>query len=266
MVESSEVTSSSRLERLERIYEENPGTRLFLALAEEFFRDGQLEKAVEVCRGGLESYPGYTSARVTLARSLVELGQDAEAEQELGAVLDNSPDNLLASRLFAGLLIRLGRREEAATEINRLLGLSPDDEEGLRLRRQLEQPPQTKPVLATVPPDVPPPTEPVPATDLETPQIKTSTLARLYEEQGLLEKALGVYDTLLAADPDNVGLADRAAVLRTRIAGNGVGPPVDGDPDSAESAAADADRQKIERLGRWLDAARAVSAAPPENE
>lgn len=250
-MESSEAHSSSRLERLERIYEENPGTRLFLALAEEYFRDGQLGKAVEVCRGGLETYPGYTSARVTLARSLVELDQDAEAEKELRAVLGNSPDNLLASRLLAGLLIRLGRREEAGAEIARLLELNPDDEEGVRLRRRLEHPGEPKPAAVADPGE---------------PQIKTSTLARLYEEQGLFEKALGVYDTLLAADPDNREMADRAAAVRARLAGDEGAPPVDDEPEIAESAAAENVRRKVEHLGRWLDAARAVSTPPPDSD
>lgn len=252
MVESSETSSSSRLERLERIYEENPETRLFLALAEEYFRDGQLEKAVEVCRGGLDIFPGYTSARVTLARSLIDLAQDAEAEKELGEVLGNSPDNLLASRLLAGLLIRMGRRDEARTEVDRLLQMSPDDDEGLRLSRQLEHPGSPEAESGTAPSDVPPPAAKVPAGEAGSPQIKTSTLARLYEEQGLFEKALGVYDTLLAMDPGNREMALRADALRARLAD-----AQDRSPD--DTAAADNNRMKIERLGRLLDAARALS-------
>ncbi len=237
MADSSEANGSLRLERLERIYEENPGTRLFLALAEEYFRDGQLEKAVEVCRGGLESFPGYTSARVTLARSLIDLGQDADAERELDAVLGNSPDNLLASRLFAALLIRQGRLDQAEPVVDRLLDLSPDDEEGLRFRHQLEHPGEV---------------EAEPAAVSRGEQIKTSTLARLYEEQGLHEKALGVYDTLLAMNPDNQEIATRAAALRSRLAEEMAGAP----GDIAAGAGA---RRRIESLGRLLDAARALS-------
>jgi tetratricopeptide (TPR) repeat protein len=225
-----------RLERLERIYEENPGTRLFLALAEEYFRDGQLEKAVEVCRGGLEIFPGYTSARVTLARSLIDLGQDDEAERELGAVLGNSPDNLLASRLYAALLIRQGRRDEAAAVVDRLLELSPDDEEGRHFRSQLEHPAEAEATGAAG----------------SGGELKTSTLARLYEEQGLHEKALGVYDTLLARNPDNQDIAERAAALRSRLAEGEAGA-------GGDTAVIDSTRRRIEVLGRLLDAARALS-------
>jgi len=241
MVDSADTKSSARLERLERIYEENPETRLFLALAEEYFRDGQMEKAAEVCRAGLEIYPGYTSARVTLARSLTDLGQDEAAEQELGTVLGNSPDNLIASRLFASLLIRQGRLAEAGPEVDRLLELSPDDEEGLRLRQRLHG-------------DPPPAPEPPPAPATEQPQIKTSTLARLYEEQGLHQKALEVYQTLLAADPDNSELADRAEALRQRLA-----EPAD------EAPSPQTGDRRLERLGRLLDAARALSPDRSEN-
>lgn len=246
MVESS-ADSSSRLERLERIYEENPETRLFLALAEEYFRDGQLEKAVEVCRGGLKTYPGYTSARVTLARSLIELNQDAEAEEALRAVLDNSPDNLVAARLLGKLLVRRGRIDEARDQLDRLFALSPDDEEGLRLLRRLDQPE----VPASEPAPVPgprPEAEHPPDEDPDPPQIKTSTLARLYEEQGLHDKALTVYETLLARDPDNVEMSRKAEALRARLAAGTEAPPGDGTA-----------RRKIEALGRLLDAARALS-------
>ncbi len=254
----SESSSSSRLERLERIYEENPGTRLFLALAEEYFRDGQLEKAVEVCRGGLDIFPGYTSARVTLARSLIDLGQDTEAEKELGAVIGNSPDNLLASRLLAGLLIRMGRTDEARSEVDRLLRMSPDDEEGLRLRDQIEQndEPGARPEAAPRAAD--PPAATVPAEDSSAIQIKTSTLARLYEEQGLFEKALGIYDTLLAMDPDNRGMARRADELRVRLAAGE-------DRQLEDAAATGSTRKKIETLGRLLDAARALSRNSAES-
>jgi tetratricopeptide (TPR) repeat protein len=256
MVES-EASSSSRLERLERIYEENPGTRLFLALAEEYFRGGQLEKAVEVCRGGLDIFPGYTSARVTLARSLIDLRQDPEAEKELGAVIANSPDNLLATRLLAGLLIRMGRTDEARLEVDRLLLLSPDDEEGLRLRDQLQHPAENQVAPATAPRVAGPPPAAVPAVSSAAP-LKTSTLARLYEEQGLFEKALGVYDTLLAMDPDNREMTRRADELRVRLA--------EGEDSQLEDAAAtDSTRKKIEMLGRLLDAARAFSRNSAES-
>jgi len=245
-VESS-ADSSSRLERLERIYEENPETRLFLALAEEYFRDGQLEKAVEVCRGGLKTYPGYTSARVTLARSLIELGQDTEAEEALRAVLDNSPDNLVAARLLGKLLVRRGRVDEARDQLDRLFALSPDDEEGLRLLRQLDEPEcsASEPVPE---PEPRPGTDGPPAETADAPQIKTSTLARLYEEQGLYDKALTVYETLLARDPGNLEMARKAEELRSRSAAGKAAPSRD-----------DTARRKIEALGRLLDAARTLS-------
>lgn len=255
--------SSSRLERLERIYEENPETRLFLALAEEYFRDGQLEKAVEVCRSGLKTYPGYTSARVTLARSLIDLGQDDEAEEALQTVLKNSPDNLVATRLNAGLLVQRGRTDEARAELERLLALSPDDEAGLRLHKQLDEPeasghepareakpaPGAEPFPEPVPEPEPfPGPDPAPADAGDAPQLKTLTLARLYEEQGLYDKAIGVYETLLARDPDNREMAERAAGLRARLDSTEPAPPRDG-----------TSRRKVEALGRLLDAARALS-------
>ncbi len=50
-----------------------------------------------------------------------------------------------------------------------------------------------------------------------------------------MEKALGVYDTLLAADPDNREMADRAAAVRARLADEGIGPPVDHEAETADT-------------------------------
>ena len=164
-------------------------------------------------------------------------------------MLGNSPDNLLASRLLAALLIRQGRRDDAAPVVDRLLELSPDDDEGLKFLSQLEgQEPPAAPVGG-------------PAEEPRGEQIRTSTLARLYEEQGLHEKALGVYETLLAANPENNEIADRAAALRARLAGEPAEPPAEppADPATAEQA-----RKKIDRLGRLLDAARIL--APDRSE
>jgi hypothetical protein len=78
-------------------------TAAFGAIAERFRRAGALERAVELCREGLQKFPDHISARVTLGWSLLDLGKYDEARVELEQVLRRAPDNLAAIRGLAEL-------------------------------------------------------------------------------------------------------------------------------------------------------------------
>jgi Tfp pilus assembly protein PilF len=59
------------------------------------FLGGDLDKAEEMFRKGLDLNPRFTSARVGLARTLIKTGRVAEARRELAAVLgEKEPSNL----------------------------------------------------------------------------------------------------------------------------------------------------------------------------
>ena len=58
---------------------EEPGSRLFLGLAEELLRRGEREEALAVLDAGLAARPGQVAATVAKARCLVELERPLEA-------------------------------------------------------------------------------------------------------------------------------------------------------------------------------------------
>jgi Tetratricopeptide repeat len=78
-------------------------TPAFGAIAERFRRGGDLERAITLCREGLERFPLQLSARVTLGWCLLDLGRYDEARAELEQVLRRAPDNLAAIRGLAEL-------------------------------------------------------------------------------------------------------------------------------------------------------------------
>src|SRR6185369_712154 len=98
----------SRIDELRKRLEKEPGSRLFAQLAEELRKDGQLEEAINVCRAGLQKHPNYPSARITLARALIDSGDLAAARAELEGVLQAAPDNILARKLFEECLAAMG--------------------------------------------------------------------------------------------------------------------------------------------------------------
>ena len=55
---------------LEKRFAEAPESRLFLPLADALARAGEFERAYDLCRKGLESYPDFTAVRVLMAGCL----------------------------------------------------------------------------------------------------------------------------------------------------------------------------------------------------
>ncbi|HXW05228.1 MAG TPA: tetratricopeptide repeat protein [Vicinamibacterales bacterium] len=99
---------SARIEDLKRRVQQDPTSIAFAALAEEYRRAGQCWEAVEVCRAGLQRHPAYLSARVTLGRALLEVGELDESREHLEQVVRVAPENLAAIRALAEIHRRRG--------------------------------------------------------------------------------------------------------------------------------------------------------------
>ena len=136
------MAENSRIDDLRRRVQKDPASIAFAQLAEECRRAGEHQEAVDICRTGLEIHPGYLSARVTLGRALVELGQLDEAQAELSRVLESAPENLAAIRGLAEIHHRRGDLREALAHYRAALLLArndPDLEETIAdLSRQIE--------------------------------------------------------------------------------------------------------------------------------
>ena len=107
------MTDSPRLEELKRRVQRDPASISFAALAEEYRRLGLFAEAIEACRAGLQRHPSYISARVTLGRALIEVGEFDEASSELEQVLRSAPENLAAIRALADIHRRRGEVSDA---------------------------------------------------------------------------------------------------------------------------------------------------------
>jgi tetratricopeptide (TPR) repeat protein len=129
---------TSRLEELKRRVEADPASIAFASLAEEYRRSARFEEAVEASRAGLRFHPTYVSARVTLGRSLMELGLMDQAERELQVVTRSTPDNLAARRALGDLHWRQGGLPQALEQLRLASGLAPGDGELEELVRELE--------------------------------------------------------------------------------------------------------------------------------
>ena len=154
------MADTPRIAELRKKIDKDPGSRLFAQLAEELRKEGQFDEAIAVARKGLEKNPNYPSARLTIARALLDSRRPGDARAELEQVVKASPDNIMASRLLGDALDDLGESAKALHQYEQTLKLAPGDkallerigEVNLRLRAAAYVAPEAAPEpVATLP-------------------------------------------------------------------------------------------------------------------
>ncbi len=123
------MTDHSRIDDLRRRVQKDPASIAFAQLAEECRRAGLLQESIDVCQRGLALHPGYLSARVTLGRAFLQLGQLDDAQRELEQVRRSAPENLAAIRGLAEIHHTRGAVDDAHTYYSIALDLAPNDPE-----------------------------------------------------------------------------------------------------------------------------------------
>ena len=166
------MADQRRIDDLRRRVQQDPASIAFAALAEEYRRSGLFHEAVETCRAGLLRHPMYLSARVTLGRALLELGQLDEAQTELEQVIRAAPENLAAIRALADIHRRRGDSHEPIVPV------------------------QEKPVAAPAPVV---PLKPVAATDAAAAVEKPIALRKATGEKPPLTDARASADKIISA-------------------------------------------------------------------
>lgn len=129
----------SRIDELRGRLQKDPASIAFAQLAEEFRRAGRFREAIDTCHAGLKRHPGYLSARVTLGRALLELGELDTAFAELTDVIRQAPENLAAIRGLAEIHRRRGELPEALEQFKNAFELAGSDPGIDRLVRDLRR-------------------------------------------------------------------------------------------------------------------------------
>lgn len=117
--------------------QKEPGSRLFVPLAEEYVKAGMLEEAVQVLTDGLKKHPEFLVARVTLGKIYFQQGKFSEARRELEEVVKVSPDNLVALRKLAVLYRQSKLLDQARRCCDTLLAANPKDAEMQQLLQEI---------------------------------------------------------------------------------------------------------------------------------
>ncbi len=151
----AELTGDARIRDLKRRLELDPGSRLFVTLAEEYRKSGLLAEALSTLQKGLLAHPTYLSAQVALGRAYLEAGQITEAIATFNKVLSNDPGNLVSAKSLADIYLSRGESVEAIKKYKLYRALSGDrtvDEIVETLQVELAPPPPPVRVTEPLPP------------------------------------------------------------------------------------------------------------------
>lgn len=130
--------ATSEIEKLERRYAENPQGLTFAPLAEVHRKTGDVARALELLRAGLELHPNYIPASIVLGRCHWDLGDLPAAESAFAHVLRLDDENVIALKSLADINERLERFGEAQRWLQRLVSVDRSNEEAQEQLSRLE--------------------------------------------------------------------------------------------------------------------------------
>ena len=159
----AQQTPEAKIRDLERRLDLDPGSRLFVSLAEEYRKLGRMRDALGALQKGLLAHPGYVAAQVALGRVYIEAGQATDAVATFTKVLVADPGNLVAAKSLADIHLARGDKLEAVKKYKLYRALSGDrkvDPIIADLETQVAPkpvaPPRVQPKVEPPPPPPPP--------------------------------------------------------------------------------------------------------------
>ena len=187
--------NSEELTSLLERFEKAPDSRLFAPLADARRKNGDLDRAIELCENGLKTYPDYASAHVILGKCYYDKGATERARAEFQRVLELDSENLVALKFMGDILYAEDKHDEAAEYFKKLLSIDPTNKEVSTSVGEIEKEFRIKEI------------------DLEddktvrkverSRELATITLAGIYAAQGYYNKALKIYNDIIRDQPDN---------------------------------------------------------------
>jgi len=130
--------ATTEIEKLERRYAENPQGLTFAPLAEVHRKNGEVARALELLKAGLELHPNYIPASIVLGRCHWDLEDLPAAEAAFSHVLRLDDENVIALKSLADINERLGRFSDAQRWLNRLIAVDRSNEEARQQLARIE--------------------------------------------------------------------------------------------------------------------------------
>jgi tetratricopeptide (TPR) repeat protein len=132
-VAAEEGALAAATRRYEERLARDPGSLAFAPLADAYRKAGRTRDAIRLCREGLERFPQYVTARLILAKALLDDGNPDGALEEVRTILAASPQEAQAHRLAGDLYRRAGALGDAVGHLEQAVRLDPGDRESRAL-------------------------------------------------------------------------------------------------------------------------------------
>ncbi len=280
----SPVGLAAEISKLERRHEADAQGRFFVPLANAYRIAGDLDRAEVLLREGLQRHPEFVSAHIVLGRCYANRGEREAAAQEYRTVLAQDPQNVIALRSLAELAAEQGQWKEAAQRYEELLLADPMDEEARERLAQLSRPePHStdadalhvggagKTASVVVFDDASEELEAVVGEVEDGGTVITETLAELYVQQGIYDRAIDVYRELLRRRGNEPELIRRLQAVERLHSGTSVaaaGSPPESSEDSplhtSTPVATSTIAEYLMELLAWRPASAATGSASSE--
>ncbi len=117
------------IHRLSQKMVDEPASRVFVQLADEYLKYGLLKEALWILSEGIRNHPNYVAARMMRGKVHLQMRQTKEAKDDFEVVVREHPENILAHKKLALIYRELGRLGEAVRICNTILKIDPKDKE-----------------------------------------------------------------------------------------------------------------------------------------
>ncbi|MCI0482397.1 MAG: tetratricopeptide repeat protein [Candidatus Dadabacteria bacterium] len=220
-------------EKYARILTQDPSSVAFIFLAQVLYKQGKVDKAINVLINGLKYNKKSVTGRFLLGKIYYDRWLIEQAKREFRTVVELAPDNLAACKM----LVQILKSEEAYDKALELLRTASayhthdasimselrEIEASLSLAKIKEKEFQfARESIKTA-------LESKSVEDLESSVVKyekellTETIADIYIAQGLHEKACTVLEKVLVSDPGNDAVRKKLAQSRLYLVNKSAG-------------------------------------------
>jgi tetratricopeptide (TPR) repeat protein len=131
-------TAEKNVDSLMDRYNQNPQSLVFSRLADEFRKEGNFSKAIELCTYGLQAHPEYVTGRIVLGQCYVEQGNPQAAIQELLTIFTYDRKNQAAMKMLADLYARQEKLDKAGDLYALLYRMDPGNKSLRVLSKQFQ--------------------------------------------------------------------------------------------------------------------------------
>jgi tetratricopeptide (TPR) repeat protein len=200
---------------------------VFIQLAEAYRSQGRYEEAILTCQKGLEKMPDSLPGRLLLGRCYLEKSMIPQAKEELEKVAREMEACFGVYQLLSLVYLQEKNVEKSLEVLKKSLNLPSPEEKPKKgippremdLLRRGPSPPEVTPGM-----DLPKTSremeKTVEAEKAAPTAFQTDTLAEIYIKQGRVDRALSVYQEILAREPENALVREKVDALKKRVEGD----------------------------------------------